>query len=123
MPGALPDLRHEPESRHVRLQKRMGGPAARRPQIAPKRFLVNAAPVPSTRSSEPTRMVGLATYAESQTTTLEDADGQAPDARRIESDWSQRMPALPRAQAAASHLLELRLLPWAPGASGRRRLS
>ena len=61
--------------------------------------------------------------AESKTTTLEDADGQAPHARRAEGRRPQRMPALPRGQAAAPRLPELRLLPRPPGARRRRRLA
>src|SRR5947199_386565 len=55
-------------------------------------------------------------HAESKTPTLEDADGQAPHARRAEARGSQRVPPLPRAEGAASRLRQLRLLPRPPGA-------
>ena len=54
-------------------------------------------------------------HAESKTTTFEDADGQAPHARRAEAGRPRRVPALPRAEAAAPRLLELRVLPRTPG--------
>ena len=41
--------------------------------------------------------------------------------RRAEAGRPQRVPALPRAEAAAPRLRQLRLLPRPPGAGGRRR--
>ena len=58
--------------------------------------------------------------AESKTTTLQDAHGEAPDARRAQGRRPLRVPALPRAEAAAPRLRQLRLLPRTPGARGRR---
>src|SRR6516162_533737 len=63
------------------------------------------------------------THAQSETTTLEDTDREAPHARRPQGDRSQRVSALPRTQAAAPRVLELRVLPRAPGARRRRGLA
>ena len=60
--------------------------------------------------------------AESQTTTLEDAHRQAPHARRAEAGRRRRVSAVPRAEAAAPGVPELRLLPRPAGPSRRRRL-
>src|SRR6266702_1931199 len=60
--------------------------------------------------------------AESQTTTFEDANGQASHSRRPPRCRPQRMSALPRAETAAPRLCELRLLPRPAGPRGQRRI-
>ena len=53
--------------------------------------------------------------AESETTPFEDAHGQAPHARRAQAHGDGRVPAVPRAEAAAHRVPELRVLPRPPG--------
>src|ERR1043166_2187670 len=77
----------------------------------------------SPRPARSRRSTRISNDAKSQTTTLEDADGEAPYARRAEGRRPQRMPALSRGQAAAPGVSQLRLLPRPAGARGRRRIS
>src|SRR4029079_9998928 len=107
LPRPLPDLRREPEPRGLRLPAGVGrSPAGRAEGAQTLTFL-------TPRSHD----------AQSKTTTLEDAHGQAPDARRAPRGGAGRMPALPRAEASAPRVPQLRVLPRPPGAPGRRGLS
>src|SRR5262249_7330824 len=60
----------------------------------------------------------VVSHAESQTAALDDPHGPTPHARRAEADRPQRMSAVPRSQAAASGLPELRLLRGTSGQGG-----
>ena len=120
LPGAVPAVRHEPEPRDLRLHARLGRSAARRAEGAENdsRRLTRAAQ-PDSVEMQTSRENN---DAESKTTTFQDADGQAPDARRAEAGRPQRVPAVPRAEAAAPRVRELRLLPRPPGARRSRRV-
>ena len=92
VPGPVPGLRHEPEH------------AARATcDVAPGK--TRGCRGAEERSDEKDN-----DDAESKTTTLQDPDGQAPDARRAEAGRPERVPAVPRAEGAAPGLPELRLL-------------
>src|SRR5206468_7514931 len=62
------------------------------------------------------------TDAQSETTALQIAHGEASHPRYLEGGGSQRMPALSRAETAASRVRQLRVLSRPAGASGRRRV-
>ena len=81
VPGAVPGVRHEPEPRHVRLQAGRGTI----PRLAALREL---------RTEELRAEADRETEddAESKTTTFQDADGQAPDARRAEAGGLSECP-------------------------------
>ena len=78
--GAVPDLRDESEPRHMRVQARLGRSEARGTEKL--KHESKAAPGANWMRG------AWKTDAESKTTTFQDADGQAPHARRLSRSGS-----------------------------------
>src|SRR5947199_3391795 len=108
-------MRGESQSRGVRVQTRLGRSPVRRAE--------GAAAIASRRTSvEPLASRLEDHHAESETTTLENANGEAPHARCAPRRRPERVPALSRAETAAPRLRQLRLLSRPPSPGRGRRI-